>query len=211
MKEELTDRQKAILEFIRESIKQRGFPPSIREISAQFAISSTQGVQRHLEALEKKGYIRKDPRAARSLQITEEHATPSTLDGIRMIPLLGEVAAGKPITAIENHEGQLPISADWLSMGKDYFVLRVRGISMADAIQPGDMVLVERETRPEVGELVVAMIDEEATIKRFYPSADKVILRSDNPAFDDIVVQRDLNLLGKVTALIRKYGLPRRN
>jgi repressor LexA len=207
MRDELTDRQQAILSYIKESISERGFPPSIREISAQFGIQSTQGVQRHLEALEKKGYVKKDPRAARSLQITHDPAETPIQDHVRQIPVLGEVAAGKPISAIENNEGLLPFASDWLSMGKDYFLLRVRGNSMAEAIQPGDMVLVERQSQPETGELVVAMIDDEVTVKRFYPSPDRIILRSDNPTYDDIVVQKDLNILGKVTALVRKYGL----
>ena len=207
MKDDLTDRQQAILSYIKESIHERGFPPSIREISAQFGIQSTQGVQRHLEALEKKGYVKKDPRAARSLQITHDTPSEPALEIYRPVPILGDVAAGKPISAIENNDGLLPIASEWLSMGKDYFLLRVRGNSMADAIQPGDMVLVERQSRPEVGELVVAMIEEEVTVKRFYPSPDCIILRSDNPTYDDIVVRQELNILGKVTALIRKYGL----
>jgi repressor LexA len=208
MRDELTDRQQAILHYIKESIQERGFPPSIREISAQFGISSTQGVQRHLEALEKKGYVKKDPRAARSLQITQDQSSSAPIvDEVRQVPILGNVAAGKPISVVESNDGLLPIASDWLSMGKDYFLLRVRGNSMAEAIQPGDMVLVERQSRPEVGELVVAMIEDEVTVKRFYPSPDRIILRSDNPTYEDIVVQANLNILGKVTALIRKYGL----
>src|SRR5580698_7167148 len=102
MKPGLTDRQQTILDFISASVRERGFPPSIREISAQFGIQSTQGVQRHLDALEKKGYVKKDPRAARSLQVTHDNLTGPGLEDVRQIPVLGDVAAGKPISAIES-------------------------------------------------------------------------------------------------------------
>jgi len=209
MSEELTERQQSILEFLGETIRQRGFPPSIREISAHFGITSTQGVQRHLEALEKKGYIERDSRA-RSIRLTGAGVggqVPTTLspDAIRMVPLLGQVAAGQPIAAVENIEDEVPIASDWLAVSQDYFLLRVRGESMAEAIQPGDMVLVERQPRAERGQIVVAMIEDEATVKRYYPEPGRVILRSDNPAYDDIIVTHDLTILGQVTALIRKY------
>lgn len=209
MSEELTEKQRAILEFLGETIRERGFPPSIREVSAHFGISSTQGVQRHLEALEKKGYIERDSRA-RSIRLTGLGVggqAPTTLsaDAIRMVPLLGQVAAGQPIAAVENIEEEVPIATDWLAVSQDYFLLRVRGESMAEAIQPGDMVLVERQPRAERGQIVVAMIEDEATVKRYYPEPGRVILRSDNPLYDDIVVTHDLTILGQVTALIRKY------
>ena len=207
MSEELTDRQQAILDYLSASIRERGFPPTIREVMAHFGINSTQGVQRHLDALERKGYIERDSRA-RSIRLTyaaPEVASGPSLDIVRMVPLLGQVAAGQPILATENVEDEVPIATDWLAVSQDYFLLRVRGESMADAIQPGDMVLVERQPRAERGEIVVAQIDDEATVKRYYPEPGRVILRSDNPAYDDIIVTHDLTILGKVTALIRKY------
>ena len=207
MSDELTDRQQAILDYLAEAIRERGFPPSIREISAHFKITSTQGVQRHLDALERKGYLERDSRA-RSIRLTNPGragSSPVPLDIVRMVPLLGQVAAGQPIAALENVEEQVPIATDWLAMSQDYFLLRVRGLSMADAIQPGDMVLVERQPRAERGEIVVAQIEDEATVKRYYPEPGRVILRSDNPDYDDIIVTHDLTILGKVTALIRKY------
>ena len=204
MREELTDRQKAILDFISEATRSKGYPPSIREISAHFGIQSTQGVLRHIDALEKKGFLKRDSRSARALQVTHKEAPEEPLN-VRMVPLLGTVAAGVPITAVENVEDQLPIASDWLSLSKDYFLLRVRGDSMAEAIQPGDLVLVERQGQPERGQIVVAMVDDEATVKRYHPEKGKVILRSDNPVYDDIVVTGNLEILGRVTALIRKY------
>lgn len=205
MSDELTERQQAIYQFLGETIRQRGFPPSIREISAHFGISSTQGVQRHLEALEKKGFIERDSRARSIRLTTPETGAQVSLDSIRMVPLLGQVAAGQPIAALENVEEEVPIASDWLAVSQDYFLLRVRGHSMAEAIQPGDMVLVERQPRAERGEIVVAMIEDEATVKRYYPEPGRVVLRSDNPVYDDIVVTHDLTILGRVTALIRKY------
>ena len=206
MKPELTERQRAILNFISESTQERGFPPSIREISTHFGIQSTQGALRHLDALEKKGYLKRDARSARSVQLTERVSPEDNLN-LRMVPVLGRVAAGVPIAAVENVEDQIPISKDWLSVGKDYFLLRVRGDSKADAIQPGDLVLVERQARAETGEIVVAMIEEEATVKRLFREKNKVLLRADNPSFGDIEVQEgiDFQILGKVTGLVRKY------
>ena len=206
MRPELTERQQAILNFISVSAQERGFPPSIREISAQFGIQSTQGVLRHLDALEKKGYLKRDSRAARSMQITDRVSPEDNLN-LRMIPVLGQVAAGSPIAAVENIEDQIPFSKDWLSMGKDYFLLRVKGDSMAEAIQPGDLVLVERQARAELGEIVVAMIEDEATVKRFFREKKQVLLRADNPRYSDIVVQEgtELQILGRVTGLVRKY------
>lgn len=206
MRPELTERQQAILDFISVSAQERGFPPSIREISAQFGIQSTQGVLRHLDALEKKGYLKRDSRAARSMQITDRVSPEDNLN-LRMVPILGQVAAGSPIAAVENIEDQIPFSKDWLSMGKDYFLLRVKGDSMAEAIQPGDLVLVQRQARAELGEIVVAMIEEEATVKRFFREKKQVLLRADNPRYSDIVVQEgtELQILGKVTGLVRKY------
>jgi repressor LexA len=206
MKNTLTDKQQNILEYISRAMEERGFPPSLREISSHFGIQSTQGVLRHLDALEKKGYLKRDAKTARSLQLTSR-MSPEDSYGFAMIPVLGQVAAGVPIAAIENAEEHVPISKDWMSMGKDYFLLKVKGDSMAEAIQPGDLVLVEKQTRPERGQIVVAMWDEEATVKRFYREESKVILRSDNPSYQDIVLPSTtvLDIVGKVTGLIRKY------
>ncbi len=207
MTREITARQDEVLSFLIETVRERGYAPSIREISAHFHLNSTQGVQRHLEALEKKGFIRRDSKA-RAIQIA-----PHLLDGrpgeddVQMVPLLGEVAAGLPITAVENVEDRLPIRSDWLGVSGESFLLRVRGRSMAEAIQPGDLVLVEKRSTANQGEIVVALIDDEATVKRFWREKERVVLRSDNPDFADIIVteSQPLQLLGRVTALIRKY------
>lgn len=201
---ELTDRQKSILSFIVETVQTGGYPPTLREISARFGISSTQGVRRHVDALEKKGYLTRDSRA-RSIQLAPDLLEGDLPNRVSLVPLLGEVAAGQPILAAENVEDKLPVCSDWLGVGHDYFLLRVRGNSMADAILPGDLVLVQRQPTAEPGEIVVAMIHDEATVKRFFPERGRVVLRADNPDFGDIVVTENLSILGRVTALIRKY------
>lgn len=202
----LTDRQKQILEFVISCIQERGYPPSVRDICKHFDIQSPQGAQRHLNALEKKGYLKRDARLARSLSVTElSESMLGPSQKPEWIPVLGDVAAGAPILAQEEIQEQIPLSKDWLGMGKDYFFLRIKGDSMAEAIQPGDLVLVERCPTASRGEIVVALLEEEATCKRYFPDKKCVYLRSDNPRYEDIVVAHDFKLLGKVKALVRKY------
>lgn len=201
----LTDKQQLILDFVKSTIRERGFPPSVRDICQHFNIQSPQGAQRHLNALEKKGYLKRDPRLARSLSLTSLSQDPEVSDNSQWIPLLGDVAAGAPILAHEDVLEQIPLSKDWLNLGKDYFFLRIKGDSMAEAIQPGDLVLVERGATASKGEIVVALLEEEATCKRFFPEKSRVLLRSDNPRYDDIVVTHDFRLIGRVKALVRKY------
>ena len=202
----LTDRQKQILDFVINSINDRGYPPSVRDICKYFDIQSPQGAQRHLNALEKKGYLKRDARLARSLSVTALSASMMpAAEKPEWIPVVGDVAAGAPILAQEDIVDQIPLSKDWLGIGKDYFFLRVKGDSMAEAIQPGDLVLVERAQTANRGEIVVALLEEEATCKRYFPDKNCVRLRSDNPRYDDIVVANEFKLLGKVKALVRKY------
>lgn len=206
MTEVLTGRQKEILDFLVQTVLERGYPPTVREIGEHFSLRSTSGVARHLESLERMGWIHREPGEARSIRLK-----PELLEGrepsepVRMVPLVGHVAAGRPIAALEDIEDRLPLRKDWLPVHEQSFFLRVRGSSMAEAIQPGDLVLVEPGLQVHRGEIVVAMIDDEATVKRFYPEPDRVILRSDNPAYADIVVSRDFKVVGRVGALIRKY------
>lgn len=204
MKPELTDRQQSILDFIVEEIQRQGYPPTLREISSQFGISSTQGVRRHIDALEKKGYIVRES-GARSISVCSDILDLSTGQDIISIPLLGEVAAGQPIFADENVEDRISVSSDWLGPRGESFFLKVRGYSMADSILPGDLVLVEKSPVAHNGEIVVALLEDEATVKRFYKKGQQVRLRSDNPEFEDIVPDGEFQLLGRVTALMRRY------
>lgn len=204
MRKKLTDRQQDILDFIVEEIKRQGYPPTLREISSRFGISSTQGVRRHIDALEKKGYIQRES-GARSISVSPDILDLNIGQDIVNVPLVGEVAAGVPIFAQENVEDQIAVSADWVGPRGEHFFLKVKGYSMADSILPGDLVLVEQSPVAHNGEIVVAMMEEEATVKRFYKKGSEIRLRSDNPEFDDIVPRGDLQILGRVTALMRRY------
>ena len=144
MRPELTDRQQSILDFIVREIQSRGFPPTLREISTEFGISSTQGVRRHIDALEKKGYIERDS-GARSITVCSEILDLSSGQDVVSVPLLGEVAAGQPIFADQNVEDRIAVAADWVGPKGEHFFLKVRGYSMADSILPGDLVLFRIE------------------------------------------------------------------
>lgn len=204
MRPELTERQQKILDFIVKEIQQRGFPPTLREISTEFGISSTQGVRRHIDALEKKGYIERDS-GARSISVSSDILDLRPNIDVVSVPLLGEVAAGQPIFADQNIEEHITLSTDWVGPRGEHFFLKVKGFSMADSILPGDLVLVERAPTAYNGEIVVAMLEDEATVKRFYKKGSEIRLRSDNPEFDDIIPEGNLQILGRVTALMRRY------
>lgn len=205
MHPESSPRQRQILSFIGQTIRQQGYPPTVREIAQHCGFRSTQAVSRHLDALEGLGLIQRGV-GARSLRLAaRSQDSEGGAEAIRMVPLIGEVAAGRPILAVEDFEDRLPLREDWLPVRAGSFFLKVRGDSMADGILPGDLVLVEPDVQVHRSEIVVAMIEDEATVKRFYPEADRVILRSDNPVYQDIVVARDFRVLGRVAALLRKY------
>ena len=204
---DLTDRQRQIYDYVRGYTKERGFPPSVRDICRHFDIQSPQGAQRHLNALEKKGYVKRDPGLARSLSLVSRDGDSRGEgdDRFRLIPVVGEVAAGAPILAQEDIVEELPFSTEWLNSSKKYFFLKVKGDSMAEAIQPGDLILVERDAQPAAGDIVVALLEDEATCKRYFPEKTRVVLRSDNPRYEDIIVDRNFSLVGRVKALMRKY------
>ena len=223
----ITDRQQLILNNIRSYIEKTGYSPSVRDLADLCGIRSTQGVLRHLKALEDKGFIQRDSKA-RSIRILEPASAagkhpelirplskthvpsleqPETYpsDGTELVPLIGQVAAGLPIAALENIEEHIPISKTLLTHGKGSFLLRVRGDSMKEGIQPGDLILVTPGLSVNRRDIVVAVIDDEATVKRYYPEDTRIILKADNPAYQDIIVSRDLRIAGKVTGLIRQY------
>ena len=204
MRKKLTDRQQEILDFIVSEIQRQGYPPTLREICSKFDISSTQGVRRHIDALEKKGYIQREP-GARSISVSSDILDLSLGQDVVSIPLLGEVAAGTPIFADENVEDQITVSSDWVGPRGEHFFLKVKGYSMAYSILPGDLVLVEQTQVAHNGEIIVALIEDEATVKRFYKKGSEIRLQSDNPEFEDIIPQDSLQILGRVTALMRKY------
>jgi repressor LexA len=215
--EELTDRQKQILHFIVRESESRGFPPTIREIGEQMDIRSTNGVNDHLKALERKGYLIRGEQQSRSLVPTKRARLVLGL-GVRKdgsavdVPLLGKVAAGAPLLAAENLEDSVRIDSFFLGgAGREVFALRVKGDSMIeDGIFDGDYLFVRKTPAASPGDIVVALIEDEATVKRFYPEADRVRFQPANRAMQPIYVQRadfrSTMILGIVIGVYRKMG-----
>jgi len=203
MTRELTRRQEEILHFIVESIRDRGFPPTIAEVGEQFSIASTNGVNDHLIALEKKGYIERSSKA-RGIRVTEKAAAGLYNAQGASLPLLGLVAAGQPIFAIENIERHVPVDTP-LSKIKGY-CLRVKGDSMIEAgILDGDIIIVDYQRKPAIGDIVVALVGDEATIKYFHPHGAMVELRPANASMQPFLVPADtVQIQGVVVALQRQ-------
>jgi repressor LexA len=201
-----TERQQRILEVIRDFTETRGYPPSVREIGELVGLSSSSTVQSHLKTLERRGLIQRDPTKPRALTTRSAdyeaptHAQPLIEYGI--LPIVGKVAAGTPITAEENIEGDLPVPLELARTGS--FVLRVQGDSMIDAaILDGDLIVVSPQSDATSGEIVVAMIDGEATVKRFYRESGRIRLQPENRSMAPIYSD-DVTVVGKVGAVFRR-------
>ncbi len=204
-KRELTGRQQEILDYIRSEIHRRGFPPSVREIGERVGLSSSSTVHSHLAALEKKGFIRRDPSKPRALEVLDYRDNERGIDyaQVRAIPVVGQVAAGAPILAAENIESTMTLPAEVAD--ESTFILRVRGDSMVGAgILDGDFVVVKQQNVATNGDIVVALVgDDEATVKTFYRETDRIRLQPENPMMEPIYA-RDVNVLGRVIALFRR-------
>jgi len=198
----LTPRQKEIYDFLLKIIREKGYAPSIPEIGKRFKIASTNGVSDHLKALEKKGYIRRVGK--RALEVLTALGQPA-FTATREIAVLGRVPAGKPFLSEENVEGLLSIPSD-MGSGK-LFALQVRGDSMIGAgILEGDRVIVKQQGTAENGEIVCALIDGEATLKRFYKKDGVITLKAENEAYSPITVSEgDFRIVGRVVGLLRKF------
>ncbi len=194
----LTKRQSEILRFIRKYSGINGYPPSIREIAKYFSIKSPSGAKKHVDALVKKGYLSRG-KGART--IGEERFY---TDRVRMVPVIGRVAAGIPILAVENIMGEVPLPES-ITEGKEIFILRVEGESMVDAgINSGDYLVVRRQEIAEQGDIVVAIIDGDATVKRFFKKGNTVVLKPENKNMNSIEVKRgDFLIAGKVISVIK--------
>lgn len=212
MKNQLTDRQKDILSFIEQFRSENGYPPTLREIGKKFEIASTFGVKRHLEALVKKGFIAIESNASRGISfLRNEHE--SSFDKLnerddlfRKIPILGRVAAGSPILAIENIEGNLVVDPSFINKSGDHFALKVKGDSMIEAgIFDGDFVIVSSRNEAVNGDIVVAMVEDEVTVKTFENRSNKIWLIPQNKNYHPIQVNSEINfsILGKVSGIIR--------
>jgi repressor LexA len=212
MRSALTARQREVLEFVRHFTVQAGYPPTVREIGAHFGFVP-RSVFDHLKALERKGYLRRTASKSRSLQILDasgasQSITPARASGpFRELPILGRVAAGEPLLAEQNVEGTFPVSRDWVN-GDEAFLLKVQGESMIGAhILPGDFALVRRQATAENGEIVVALLDDEATIKRVFFKKDIVVLQAEHPTMAPIQVKRGekaFQIIGKVVGVLRR-------
>jgi repressor LexA len=207
----LTGRQREVLEFLIDYLAENGYPPTIREIRSAFRLSSNRGVVDHLTALEKKGFIRRGKGSSRAIEIL--HGSESSLDlpRVRAIryPVLGRIEAGKPSPPMNGADGSVVLDGKLFGMRGD-FLLEVKGDSMeGDHIVEGDLVVVKRVERCRDGDTVVAMVDGEATVKRYYRRRRDVILQPANPAYEPIVFSkgdtRRCSLLGKVIGVIRRY------
>ncbi len=204
-KETLTESQRRVYEFVREHIQSEGRPPTVREIGEALGISSTNGVRDGLLILERKGYIRREKNLSRAIELTEE----STAMNVDSIPVVGRVAAGLPLLAVENIDGHVAVDRSFLPRG-EVFSLRIVGESMKDeGIMDGDLVLVKRQDVANRGDIVVAVIGEEATVKKFYPDRNRVRLEPANEAFQTIVVDRNAPgffIAGVVVGLLRRIA-----
>jgi repressor LexA len=223
---ELTFRQREIFDFVIRFVKERGYPPSVREIGQQFGIYP-RAVFDHLKALERKGYLKRRRSMSRGLEILvfqeqesarSESGVRSSAGGsrkefprmgelsIREVPILGKVAAGKPTLAVEHVEGTLPLPTEW-TKGREVFLLKVKGDSMSPYILPGDYVVVRSQPSAENGDVVVTLVGEEATVKRFFKKGKRIELKPDNERWQTLHIEEgsgDARILGKVIGMFRK-------
>lgn len=199
----ITDKQREILEYMKEQILSKGYPPTVRDICEAVHLKSTSSVHSHLETLEKNGYIRRDPTKPRAIEIIDENFNLTRREMVN-VPLVGRVAAGEPILAVENIESYFPIPAEYMPNAES-FMLRVKGESMINAgIFDGDQILVQKCDTARNGEMVVALVDDSATVKTFYKEGDHIRLQPENDTMEPIIVP-DCSILGKVFGVFRFF------
>ena len=201
----LSNRQQAIVEFIKQEVRDKGYPPSVREIAEAVGLASSYTVHGHLSRLEKKGILRRDPTKPRAIEVLDLSEDTDVPRGeVRYAPLIGKVTAGIPITAVENIEEFIPIPSSSASAEDNVFVLVIDGESMIEAgILDGDMVIIKQQNTAQNGEIVVAMTEEnEATVKRFFKEKDHIRLQPENATMEPLIY-RDVTILGKVVGLYR--------
>lgn len=197
----ITAKQSEILEYIKNQIVNKGYPPSVRDICEAVHLKSTSSVHAHLETLEKNGYIRRDPTKPRAIEIIDDNFNLTRREVVN-VPLIGQVAAGQPILAVENITNYFPIPAEFLN-NSETFMLNVKGDSMINmGIYEGDQIIVRKQNTASNGEVIVALVDDSATVKRFYKENGHIRLQPENDFMDPIIVD-DCEILGKVIGLIR--------
>ncbi len=205
---DLTEREQRVLDFIVGRTREKGSPPTIREIGQAFDIASTNGVRYYLSALERKGFIQRNRRLSRGIELVGGLANALMPEAVS-VPVIGRVAAGLPLLATENVEDTIVLDKSMVKDGT-VFALTVQGESMKDAgILPGDKILVRQQATADAGDIVVALLEDEATVKRYRPESGRVVLEAENPAFSPIVVEGDalaqFSLVGRVIGVVRMY------
>ena len=197
----ISEKQQQILDYIKNNILNKGYPPSVRDICSAVNLRSTSSVHAHLEKLEKNGYIKRDPAKSRTIEIVDESFNEVRKE-MAYVPQIGDVAAGIPLLAVENTSGYFPIPTEYLPNEKT-FILKVKGDSMVDiGIYDGDRLIVEQKNTASNGEIVVALVDDSATVKRFFKEDGHIRLQPENMFMDPIIVD-DCTILGKVVGLFR--------
>lgn len=198
----ISAKQQEILDFLKSEILNKGFPPAVREICEAVHLKSTSSVHSHLETLEKNGYIRRDPTKPRAIEIIDDNFNLTRREVVN-VPLVGTVAAGQPLLAVENVDSYFPIPAEFMPNAQT-FMLEVKGDSMVNAgILNGDKVIVEQRATASNGEMVVALVEDSATVKTFYKEDGYIRLQPENDFMDPIIVHGDIQILGKVIGVLR--------
>lgn len=199
----ITEKQNQILEFIKQEILNKGYPPAVREICEAVGLKSTSSVHSHLETLEKNGYIRRDPTKPRAIEIIDDEFNIVRREVVN-VPIIGTVAAGVPILATENIQGYFPIPAENMP-NQQSFILNVKGDSMINiGIFHGDQILVQQQSTANNGDIVVALVDDSSTVKTFYKEDGHIRLQPENDSMDPIIVD-DVEILGKVFGVLRIF------
>ena len=199
----LSEKQQQVLDYIKNAILNKGYPPAVREICEAVGLKSTSSVHSHLETLEKRGYIKRDPAKSRTIEILDDNFQMLRKEMVN-IPMVGRVAAGEPILAQQNIENYFPIPAEYVPK-EESFMLRVKGDSMINAgIFSGDNILVKRQNTAKNGDMVVALVDDSATVKTFYKEDDHIRLQPENDNMDPIIIP-ECTILGKVFGVFRFF------
>ena len=197
----ISSKQREILEYIKQEILNKGYPPAVREICEAVPLKSTSSVHSHLETLEKNGYIRRDPTKPRAIEIIDDNFNLTRREVVN-VPIIGQVAAGQPLLAVENIENYFPIPTEFMP-NAETFMLKVKGDSMINAgIFNGDKILVQKQSDAQNGDIVVALVDDSATVKTFYKEDGHFRLQPENDTMDPIIVN-ECSILGKVFGIMR--------
>lgn len=204
-RKKISQKQQEILDYIKACILKKGYPPAVREICEAVHLKSTSSVHSHLETLERNGYIRRDPTKPRAIEVLDNQFSTQRREAVQ-VPIIGTVAAGQPILAEQNIEEYFPIPSEYLPAGGEVFILRVKGESMINAgIFNGDQVIVQQMNIAGNGDIVVALLDDSATVKRFYRENGHYRLQPENDTMEPIIVS-DVQILGKVVGLFRRMS-----